>query len=94
VIEIFSIVGIFALFFGISLRGRAKELKREQELSLRVAGMRGRSLADAKAAFGEPAEIVIAASGWRLYIWKLPEMEITLRVAPSDVVTDVNWTPL
>lgn len=87
-------IAIVALFFGVSLRGRARVLKREQELSLRVADMRGRNLADAKAAFGEPAEIIIASSGWRLYIWKVPEMEITLRIAPSDVVTDTAWTPL
>jgi hypothetical protein len=94
VIEILSVLSIVALFFAISLRGRAKILRRESELSLKVADMRGRNLADAKAAFGEPAEIIIASSGWRLYIWKVPEMEITLRIAPSDVVTDTAWTPL
>ena len=87
-------IAILALFFGLSLRRRAKEIERDQELSLRVAGMRGRNVADAKSAFGAPAEIVIASSGWRLYIWKLPEMEITLRVDPADVVTDAAWTPL
>ena len=94
VIEILSMIAILALFFGLSLRRRAKEIERDQELSLRVAGMRGRNVADAKSAFGAPAEIVIASSGWRLYIWKLPEMEITLRVDPADVVTDAAWTPL
>lgn len=87
-------ISIVALFFVLSLRGRAREIRREHDLSLRVADMRGREVAHAKSAFGEPTEIVIAASGWRLYIWKLPEMEVTLKVDPANVVTETGWTPI
>lgn len=85
-------ISIVALFFGLSLRHRAREIRREAELAERVAALRGRDVAEAESAFGDPVEVVFAASGWRLYIWKLPEMEITLKVDPHSVVTETAWT--
>ena len=87
-------LSIVALFFGLSLRHRAREIRRDHELSLRVAELRGRDVAEAESAFGEPAEVVFAASGWRLYIWRVPGMEITLKVDPASVVTETASTPI
>ena len=87
-------ISIVALFFGLSLWHRSREIQRDREVALRVAELRGRDVAEAESAFGEPAEVVFAASGWRLYIWKLPGMEITLKVDPASVVTETAWTPI
>jgi hypothetical protein len=90
VIEILSMVLIVALFLGLSLRRRANEIGRERRIYEKTAALRGRDVTDAKSAFGEPVEIVFASSGWRLYIWRLEEMEVTATVDPASVVTDAG----
>jgi len=90
VIEVLSLISILALFLCLSLWHRAREIQRENDVYEKAGALRGRKLDDAKLAFGEPTEIVISSSGWRLYIWKVNGMEVTVTVDPASVVTDAG----
>lgn len=87
-IEILSLIAIVAFFFALSIFQRWRRDRRDRANSSRALGLKGKKVQDARAWLGEPTEIVFGASGSRLYLWKLDEIEVVLTIGPDDTIMD------
>jgi len=105
VLELLSLLFIFALFYGIAVYGWMREGLRERRrariLDAELPRLLGRNVQEARVLMGEPTKIEFGMSGRRLYIWRPPEalalpetsllVVVTLTVEANDTVSGTSW---